>query len=196
MEVKVKGVKRKSFDTEGEWNCPHCTFLNTAKAFRCGACEIQRGTSTRRAGLNPQIMQQQEMEQLLAKDRLKQQRAKARTQRSISPSPFPSPTASTSRGLSETPSNASSYTPPEGILFPAKSVRPVTLRPSGSGKRAKKSLGLGSSTLSDDSPAGGRGRGTIFPIAHNGVELEFEEFIASDASVSEEEDDSDDDSDT
>ncbi|OQV18376.1 hypothetical protein BV898_07581 [Hypsibius exemplaris] len=88
---KEKSSKRKRHFEDDEWDCIHCTFKNEPANGKCEVCDIPRGTSTRRGGYNPQLnRQQQELEQMLASDRAKQKRVKARNVRDVSVSSLPS----------------------------------------------------------------------------------------------------------
>uniref|UniRef100_A0A0N4Z0W6 RanBP2-type domain-containing protein n=1 Tax=Parastrongyloides trichosuri TaxID=131310 RepID=A0A0N4Z0W6_PARTI len=41
------------------WSCPVCTFINKAKDFKCQMCQCRKGTSTRKATINDDIIKQQ-----------------------------------------------------------------------------------------------------------------------------------------
>lgn len=44
---------------ENYWDCSVCTYRNTAEAFKCLMCDVQKGTSTRKPRINPQLVAQQ-----------------------------------------------------------------------------------------------------------------------------------------
>ncbi|CEF61786.1 Zinc finger, RanBP2-type domain-containing protein [Strongyloides ratti] len=80
----MSGKKRKSsvsyrdspdYDNEthpssgSSWSCPVCTFINKPKDFKCQMCQCRKGTSTRKATINDDIIKQQaQVEKLITKN--------------------------------------------------------------------------------------------------------------------------------
>jgi hypothetical protein len=49
---RKRSSKGASLGSAGEredsfWDCSVCTFRNNAEAFKCGVCDVRKGTSTR-----------------------------------------------------------------------------------------------------------------------------------------------------
>lgn len=40
------------------WDCGVCTYKNAAEAYKCQMCDVRKGTSTRKARINPQLAAQ------------------------------------------------------------------------------------------------------------------------------------------
>uniref|UniRef100_A0A0K0F0I4 RanBP2-type domain-containing protein n=1 Tax=Strongyloides venezuelensis TaxID=75913 RepID=A0A0K0F0I4_STRVS len=51
------------------WSCPVCTYINKPKDFKCQMCQCRKGTSTRKATINDDIIKQQaQVEKLITKN--------------------------------------------------------------------------------------------------------------------------------
>uniref|UniRef100_A0A8C8TYT3 RanBP2-type domain-containing protein n=1 Tax=Peromyscus maniculatus bairdii TaxID=230844 RepID=A0A8C8TYT3_PERMB len=53
----------KPASEEGFGDCSICTFRNSAEAFKCSICDVGKGTSTRKPGINSQLVAQQVAQQ-------------------------------------------------------------------------------------------------------------------------------------
>uniref|UniRef100_A0A0K0EFC9 RanBP2-type domain-containing protein n=1 Tax=Strongyloides stercoralis TaxID=6248 RepID=A0A0K0EFC9_STRER len=74
---KSSSSYRESPDSDSEthssggssWSCPVCTFINKPKDFKCQMCQCRKGTSTRKATINDDIIKQQaQVEKLITKN--------------------------------------------------------------------------------------------------------------------------------
>ncbi|XP_028912401.1 RING1 and YY1-binding protein-like [Ornithorhynchus anatinus] len=62
---RITRLKRQAKRTYVEefWDCSVCTFRNNAETFKCGICDVRKGTSTRKPRINSQLVAQQVAQQ-------------------------------------------------------------------------------------------------------------------------------------
>ncbi|XP_038624111.1 RING1 and YY1-binding protein-like [Tachyglossus aculeatus] len=92
----ITRLKRQAKRTSVEefWDCSVCTFRNSVETFKCGICDVRKGTSTRKPKINSQLVAQQVAQQYIIpppvkkekkeKDE-KQDKEKHETEKEISP---------------------------------------------------------------------------------------------------------------
>ncbi|GAU94822.1 hypothetical protein RvY_06533 [Ramazzottius varieornatus] len=178
-------AKRKRVVEEDKWDCVHCTFKNASKNGKCAMCDIPRGTATRRpGGTNPQIQAQQELEEMLAKDRAKQRRTQAKQ---TSTTDLNTEVNSTFSSNDSVKSPLSPEAPSTSSTLEAGSSSSVhserLILPQSSRGRSRKAAKTSISPVNDETEDGNATvRSAVYSIVHDGVALEFEEIIPSDAS--------------